>query len=217
MEENRKSSSIFDYEALIRQCINHWWWFAISIFLCSILGVVYAYRKPDIYIVEANVMVRPEKSSLGSLASTFDLGLGSLQSQEVDDELAFISSYSVMNQVVRDLQLNMNYWVKKNFLKTVNEPSMPPVRIGVNPEIADTLSTSLKFTIEANKGASSIKVKVEDLTLKEKIAEAKASSFPFSIKTNYGLFIFDKTEGYNPEKSLKEYAVYRDARLHQEH
>lgn len=208
MEENRKSSNFFDYEALFRQCINHWWWFAISIFLCALLGIVYAYRKPEIYVVEANVMVRPEKSSLGSIASTFDLGLGNLQSQEVDDELAFISSYSVMNQVVKDMQLNLNYWVKKNILKSENVPYMPPVRIGVNPEIADTLSTSLKFVIKANKGASDIEVTVEELTHKEKIAKVKASSFPFSVQTDYGLFILDKTENYNPKKSLKEVAIY---------
>lgn len=31
MESVRKSSNFFDYEAILTQCRNHWWWFVISI------------------------------------------------------------------------------------------------------------------------------------------------------------------------------------------
>ena len=79
MENARKSSNAFDYEAILNQCRIHWWWFAISILFCSAIGLLYAYRKSPQFVVEANIMVRPEKSSLGSIASNFDLGIGGLQ------------------------------------------------------------------------------------------------------------------------------------------
>lgn len=208
MESVRKSSNFFDYEAILTQCRNHWWWFVISILFCTAVGALYAYRKSPLFVVEANVMVRPEKSSLGSIASSFDLGLGSLQSQEVDDELAFISSYSVMNQVVKDMQLNISYYVKKNLLKTVFEPLSSPLKLGADPALADTLSTALLFKVKVGKGASDIDIVVRELTHNTVIGELEAKSLPTSIKTPYGLFILDKTDNYNPKKSLKESIVF---------
>lgn len=207
MESVRKSSNVFDYEAILSQCRLHWWWFVISILFCSAVGLLYAYRKSPLFVVEANIMVRPEKSSLGSIASSFDLGLGNLQSQEVDDELAFISSYSVMNQVVKDMQLNISYYVKKNLLKTVEKPLSSPLKLGVDPALADTLSTSLLFKVKMGKGASDIEIVAKELTYNKVMAEVKANSLPTTVKTPYGLFIIDKTADYNPKKSLKEVIV----------
>ena len=207
MESVRKSSNVFDYEAILSQCRIHWWWFVISILFCSAVGLLYAYRKSPLFVVEANIMVRPEKSSLGSIASSFDLGLGNLQSQEVDDELAFISSYSVMNQVVKDMQLNISYYVKKNLLKTVEKPLSSPLKLGVDPALADTLSTSLLFKVKMGKGASDIEIVAKELTYNKVMAEVKANSLPTTVKTPYGLFIIDKTSDYNPKKSLKEVIV----------
>lgn len=208
MENARKSSNVFDYEAILAQCRIRWWWFVISILFCTGVGLVYAYRKSPLFVVEANIMVRPEKSSLGSIASSFDLGLGQLQSQEVDDELAFISSYSVMNQVVRDMQLNIRYFVKKNLLKTVETPLTSPLKLASSPDIADTLSTSLLFKVKVGKGLSDITVTARELSHNKIIGEVKGSSFPLSIKTPYGLFIMDTTSYYNPKKSLKESIVF---------
>ncbi len=208
MENARKSSNAFDYEAILNQCRIHWWWFAISILFCSAIGLLYAYRKSPQFVVEANIMVRPEKSSLGSIASNFDLGIGSLQSMEVDDELSFISSYSVMNQVVRDMQLNVGYYVKKNLLKTVSAPLTSPLKLVADPAIADTISTSLLFKVKVGKGAKDIKITAKELKDNTVIGEVEVNSFPVSLKTAYGQFIIDKTDEYNPEKSLKENIVY---------
>lgn len=183
MENARKSSNVLDYEAILSQCRTHWWWFVISILFCTAVGVLYAYRKSPQFVVEANIMVRPEKSSLGSIASSFDLGLGNLQSQEVDDELAFISSYSVMNQVVKDMQLNINYYVKKNLLKTIATPLTSPLQLGVDPAIADTLSTSILFKVKMGKGASDIEITARELSDNTIIGEFKANSLPTSLQT----------------------------------
>lgn len=192
--------------ALLKLCLKHWWWFVVSLVLFIGVGLLQNYRTLPRSSVEANVIVRPEKSSLGNIASQFDVAAFDMQSQEVDDELAIISSYSVMNQVVREMKLNNLYTVRKNILKKEPAPDNSPLEVFYDPAIPDTLSYSVYFKVSVDKQQLAditvkcgkkgrIKIKLEDKKL------------PCTVKTPYGLFAINKTKFFVPGEKLNEEIV----------
>ncbi|MCM1337435.1 MAG: polysaccharide biosynthesis tyrosine autokinase [Candidatus Amulumruptor caecigallinarius] len=198
-----ESAGAIDYKDLLKLCRKHWWWFVASLLLFIGIGLLQKYRTLPKALVEANVMVRPEKSSLGNIASQMDVSAFDLQSQEVDDELAIISSYSVINKVVHLMKLNNRYTVQKNILKKVPAPENSPLEIFYDSNIPDTLSYGLTFKVTVHENQlADIKVKCGK---KGKIKfELEDKKLPCTIKTPFGLFAINKTRFFKAGEKLKE-------------
>lgn len=198
-----KGGSKIDIPYIIDLVKKHWWWFAISVFFFVSVGVVMALRTNKKFVVEANVMVRPEGNSLGNIAADLDISSLAKQSNEVDDELAFLGSYSVMNTVVREMKLNVKYVVKKNILQRYEAPDDSPVELFYDTNIADTLSVGLLFKLDFGKDGKG-DLKIISFPKNKTVGEYEDLKFPIVVRTPYGRFGLQKTQYYEKGKSLKE-------------
>lgn len=96
-------------------CKTKWLWFLISVVFFTGLGTFYALRQQPKYLRSMSILVEDqENSSASSLASSFaSLGFGRGYTNVYNEMLTFMSP-SIIAQVVKDLDLDMNY-TRKGF------------------------------------------------------------------------------------------------------
>lgn len=181
---------------------SKWWWFVISVILCCALALLYSLRKNPVYQVSANVLISQEDDSKqSSVMKMFSMGdmFGGMST--VDDELMVMSSHSVIRAALKELQLNKGYFVRENIIKGEQKYNNAPVEIFYEPSINDTLSVVLAFRIKVSDDE---KVDVSVKAKRETIAKVKGKTFPVSVQTPYGLFVFNKTKYLIKGESFKE-------------
>ena len=116
MEENytseRRSDNV-DITALWRGFCKKWYFFAISVFACVVLVILYLQIAKPQYEVLADILVNEEKDSgggglaslMGSSGGGFSLS-GMIGGGSVNDEMLVISSHTLVREVVQRLDLN---------------------------------------------------------------------------------------------------------------
>ena len=105
-----------DLKKIVFNLFSYWHWYFISVILCMVLAFAYLYFATLMYKVHASLMVENAQSSSSSTSSILDessllsdLGISSV-TNSVDNEMAILQSHSLMEQIVRDMQLNIKYY-----------------------------------------------------------------------------------------------------------
>lgn len=198
-----KGNSNINLVELYQEYKSKWWWFVVSVVVCCGLAFLYSLRKNPIYQVNASVLISQEDQSSGSsMMKMFSLGdmFGGYSS--VDDQLMVMSSHAVLNKTVRDLQLNKNYYVRKNILRGEPRYKDMPIEMFYEPSIADTLSVYMGFRVKVDKDENvDVRVKIKG----ETVTEVEDKKFPVSVQTPYGLFVFNKTNNFEKGEAITEY------------
>lgn len=195
-QQEKKDS--FDIRGLLANYRKHWWWFAISLFVCLAIGVLFCKVSKPIYEVRASVLISQEDSSpLGSFGGIADLFSSN---GDVDDEIFIVSSHSVLRDVARDMGLNKERVFKTGFLKSVVKYDDYPLDV-ITPEgFCDTLRDAIVMKIKVNdKGLADIVAKADRAT----IADVEDVKLPATLKTSYGDLIVVPTKYFQKGKSLK--------------
>ncbi|MCL6275558.1 polysaccharide biosynthesis tyrosine autokinase [Muricauda sp. 2012CJ35-5] len=95
-----------DLKELLLSYVKHWKWFALSMFVCLVLGYLYLrYTTPE-YIAEAKIQIEEDKDSSSGLDLFSELDVFSGAKNKVEDEIEIINSRSNLIDVVRALGLN---------------------------------------------------------------------------------------------------------------
>jgi tyrosine-protein kinase Etk/Wzc len=122
MIENNIAQSVEDDSINIKEIfsklIDRWHWFLVSIFVFLFFAFIYIKYTPPAYQINSKVLVNDdEKGGLAKQSSgLMDLGglLGAKNS--VDNEAEILKTRFLMEQVVRQMQLNIIYSKKSNFV-----------------------------------------------------------------------------------------------------
>jgi tyrosine-protein kinase Etk/Wzc len=107
-----------DYRQLLKKYLSFWPWFVFSCVFSLCIGFLYGKYTIPMYKVSARVLVNDEEKGGGLSAATGVLGnlsglLGTKST--VDNEAEVFKTKSLMGKVVRDLQLNITYYIKSGF------------------------------------------------------------------------------------------------------
>ena len=106
---------------------GNWFWFLISVVICLGAGAFYCKISPKIYSSSALIYIdenasRSVKSDVTSMTNFRMMR----QTSVVDNEAAILRSMSLMEKVVRNLNLNVTYLKPARFRKVeVYAPQMP--------------------------------------------------------------------------------------------
>lgn len=109
-----------DLREIIFKYIRYWRWFVLSVIVALVIGVLFYLKQDRVYEVSSSVLLKENKggpqknAALGDLES---LGLVST-TNNVDNEIAVISSPSLMKQVVASLDLHTSYFQNGYFRDT---------------------------------------------------------------------------------------------------
>lgn len=127
-EENK-----VDLREVITKYLRHWYWFLISLLVLIAAAFLYLRITPPVYQVQSALLIREDKGSSGGADLENDI-LSQLNlfgaNANVDNEMAIIQSRSLIEQVVRNLDLCTAYF-QKDGLRSVELYRKSPIRIAV--------------------------------------------------------------------------------------
>ncbi|GLU52722.1 tyrosine protein kinase [Dyadobacter frigoris] len=131
LEEDDQNFSLQDY---IRRYLRYWYLFPIFFVLALTAAFFYLQITQPVYSAKTSILIKDEKKGLGG--SQGDI-LSELSNQFggnklVENELEILKSQTLMEQVVKNLNLDVAYSTKKG-LKTIDLYSKSPVI--VKPEV----------------------------------------------------------------------------------
>ena len=129
-----EQSDLFQIKDFLFICLEHWKWFVVSVVLCLMFAFFYIVVKQPIYERNASLMIKDDiagGSSFMSEANTFaDMGLFSMKSN-VHNELICIQSPALILDVVKRLNLDMNYVEKGIISKRTLYGNTLPVSVKI--------------------------------------------------------------------------------------
>lgn len=194
-----KKDELLDLRDLFFRYLSEWKWFVVSIVCCLFIAAVYLKITAPSFVITANVVVKDESGqSNKGLSALKSFSFGFPGSMDVQDELHIISSFSIMKQAVKSMELYTSYTLKKYGIQKIDQYNERVITVKPTAGIIDTLSYGIDFNIEINKeGLADIKVKGNRKTL----YKGKDIILPINIKTEYGSFDVETTSKYQKGKS----------------
>lgn len=106
----------FDFKFLVAKVAGNWKAFALSLFLCLLFAVIYLLYAIPTFTITARVLVNgsnANKVQSGVTETDMLRQLGTFsQGIDVNNELWELHSRSLMEQAIRDLQMNVSYWAQ---------------------------------------------------------------------------------------------------------
>lgn len=170
---------------ILNKLVDKWPWFIISVVICLLIAFLYSRYTPPTYQINAKILVNDDEKGGGLGGKTsglMDLGglLGAKNS--VDNETEILKTRFLMEQVVRQMQLNIVYSSKSDLVE--RELYDPPFKMNIIKGV-DTISAA-KLNIRKVAG-NKLQVKTNNF---EKVLEWGE---PFSVN-GVGIIRIDKTQ-----------------------
>ncbi len=182
-----KNDSV-DLKYIVSLCVKNWKWFALSLFISSLVGALYFLIKNPVYYVDSYILLKEEDSKSKSGAMSMLAGLGDLGSmmgsKNVDNEVGVLNTRMLMKQTILDLNLHIESRTRKG-LKSVDMYPGFPFNVTVNPQQVDTIECGIKFKIKpVGKNQYHVEGKCVRGTFRSDKFETTISQFPAVIKTS---------------------------------
>lgn len=203
-----KENSTEDFikiQDLVKLCFRRWQWFVVSLTVaCGVASYVMLTTPPS-YVRSASVMIKTEGrggSSLGGdLSNVTGLGVFS-SSTNVSNEMAAMQSPAIMLDVVRKLNLNVDYIVDGRFHDVELYGKSLPLKIEM-PDLKDDEFAYVSVKIEKG-GKLSLSDFVRGGIEDDKTVNASLTS-PDSISTPLGNIRITATPYFTGEE---EYTIH---------
>ncbi|MCM1377000.1 MAG: polysaccharide biosynthesis tyrosine autokinase [Clostridium sp.] len=132
------TETVFSLRDFITTCLSKWQWFVCSLILFIGLGIFYVLRQQPVYERTCSVLIKGDNSSSFSDPTG---GFGGFNlfggNKNVENELISLTSPSVVSEVVKRLELNINYNQTGRFHPTTLYHSSNPVNVtfpDLNPQ-----------------------------------------------------------------------------------
>ena len=190
----KSSSSGISIKGYALACARNWYWFVISIIICTCLAFLYAKSQPQLYKSSALILVSTgDNGTAGSQSQVFsDLGMRT-GVHDIPNEIYKIRSSKLMGEVIKRLGLNVQYYGHV-FLRDVNIYKSTPVQVTPLKEIESNYTVLVEPL-----GGEDFKFKIEG---ENKWHKAK---FGNKYNTSMGPLAITKTKIYSDE----DYKGYR--------
>lgn len=107
-QENDDQS--IDIKGLVFIFLNHWYLFLISVVIALAIGFVINRYKTKVYQTTGTILIKDNRSSLDPTAIMTRVSYGS--SQNVENEMAILKSYSLIERVIKKMNIEVIYMSK---------------------------------------------------------------------------------------------------------
>ncbi len=148
IETSSQSINILD---LTLNTLRHWKWIVISVCVCLLFALICVLRAQPIYEREASIVIKDDTqgNSISSEMSAF-ADMGFLQTKSnILDEINHLNSPDVMTEVIKRLDLMMNYYTKGTFHKNVVYGPALPIDVDAQ-SLLDEDAMSMNVNINAD-------------------------------------------------------------------
>ena len=209
-----KKQKIYDVHQIWMDFKSNRRWFALSVVLCLLCGLLYIYFARPAYRVTGKILVTEKKSNSSSssaallLSSQLPLGLGSSLggANGVENEKEILGSKLLARNVVNQLGLHTEYRIHK-FLKDQLVYMNQPINVSVSPEMIHLMDDDLPMTahrisLSIYKSDEGFRVEGIEYSGKNKteLPEQLFSQFPFTVKTSIGNLVLSENKDLTSEQ-----------------
>ncbi|MEF3077562.1 GumC family protein [Winogradskyella poriferorum] len=184
--ENQFNSNFFgeedkiDVKQIVRQYLSHWPWFVIAVVVSMLSAYIYLRYAPRIFETYSKIKVLDESEGLELPTSAFVFNRSNIN---LENEIEIISSYLIMERVVRELNLNTVFY-EEGTIQTKQIESLP---LDYNQIIKpDSISKTLSYKIQVtDKGFQVINIDTDKvLKFKGHSTYTQNHNLPFNVKLN---------------------------------
>ncbi|TKC05255.1 GumC family protein [Pedobacter frigoris] len=115
--DNEENS--IDLKKVFNKLIDKWHWFIFSVFICLVASFLYSRYTPPTYQIKARLLVNDDEKGGGiskQAGALMDLGGLMGGKNSVDNEVEILKTRFLMEQVVRQMELNIVYTRKSNLI-----------------------------------------------------------------------------------------------------
>lgn len=145
--ENQFNSNFFgeedkiDIKQIVRQYLSHWPWFVIAVVVSLLSAYFYLRYAPRIFETYSKVKILDESEGLELPTSAFVFKRSNIN---LENEIEIMSSFLIMERVVRELNLNTVFY-EEGTIQTTQIESLP---LDYNQAIkADSISRTMSYKL----------------------------------------------------------------------
>ena len=193
-----------ELEYIKTQCKRHKLLVAASILFFALLGAAYLYLRKPVFDAYASITLNEDKATPTSLTRQFSISNMLGGSGSVYNEVEALSSHTTMMNVVEELGLNTEYYVRTGPLKKIRAYPNAPIVMEYDRAIPDTLQCNIRFVA---KGEIDGLMTVSAMYDGENIGKAEGQ-LPLMLSTDCGDFYFLRSGPYK-KKKIKETIILR--------
>ena len=190
---------------VVNRTLKHWPWLLLSIIICTGLGVLVVLTSPKKYNESAQVVIKndSEGGSTAVSSSISSLGLFSNNSN-VKNEIATMASPDIMMEVVKMLDLTVDYFEKGTFHKNALYGNNLPIQ-ATFPDLEDYKSIRFNVDVKPNGDFTIFKLKkyVPSSDSWEKVPGEFNGKLGKPIKTPAGTIFLSPTTRYVAGENLE--------------
>ena len=196
--------------------IKHWKWIVLSVVLALVGAFFYIRYSVPQYGMSATILIKDDKKGGSELDAFADLGIITGGKNTIDNEIAILQSRTLSQNVIKDLEFNVSYFVEGRIISPESYKNSP----------IKVLFTDKKDAFYHKDATFIVKpVSEKQFELSGSLKESpKLYSFGQKIDTAWGTFIivnnFKKTISDNPITvkitSIERKAASYNARLNVE-
>ena len=137
---NTSNIDSINLREIVIKYLQKWHWFLISVIVCFTIAYFYLKITNDQFEVQTTILLRKDKSSSGLLDLSMLDGLGGMSgsSKEVEDEIQVLTSKTLMTNVIKTLNIEIEYYGKKGLRYNEIYP-LTPFRLVVPQLFNDTV------------------------------------------------------------------------------
>ena len=131
--------------------LHFWPWIIVSLIVCVGAGVIYLLRTPNIYTQSASILVKDDGKGKSASAGLDDFGdLGLITSNtNIQNEMTTLRSPDLMEEVVKRLHLDINYYYPGKWHDVVAYGTSLPVQVEM-PDYPDNGFATFNLDIQKN-------------------------------------------------------------------
>lgn len=202
---NQNDEQSIDLKSLVYIFLNHWYLFLICAAVAVGIGWLYNRLKTPEYQISGTVMVKDDRAGLDPTAimtrSTYT------STQNLDNEIAILKSYSLCEQVVKKMNMEVAYYDDSRFVSYELYKNTP---FTVTYDESVPQAVNLRYNVIINGESISLKAKSEyhseyDYTTEQFVAQMPeqidiSGEYHFDewIDTGYNRFMISKSAKYQP-------------------
>lgn len=199
MEEEEKNSNAIPLTDILFRTLHYWPWIILSVCVCVGIAVFYILCTPNSYMQSASLLIKDEGKgkSAGGMEDFSDFGFFT-NNTNIENEKSTLKSHDLMEEVVKRLNLDMNYYTKGTFHKVVAYGTSLPVKVQiVNFPDGASASFDLKVSPQGQVTITDLKQKTGDEALDEmEQTKPYTGNLNDTIKTFAGPIIVSPTGAY---------------------
>lgn len=191
-KKNTTANSSVPLSDIFFMTLRHWPWIIVSVAVCVGIAYFHLLRTPTVYTRAAELLIKDSSKGQGSEVETLaDLGI-SPNNTNIQNEMTNLKAKDLMEEVVRRLGLDINYFHEGRFHDVVAYGYDQPVKVSLGGFPDDG---SLSFDLTVDKDGV---VSLDDL--KQGAREVSKSTFKGklndSIATPVGKVLVSPTPAY---------------------